>query len=249
MKMVNMFTYLYIRDRKYSVDINIIKYKITMPKATGSIHYIEHRSPMKDETGEYLIHPQFVYSDIYDFKDMTKGMRHHHQMTPAQFVAAIESIKDETMLALSQGMEVKIGNMLVIRPKLKLREHKDENGNYYHKVYHDGERIPASEVVCSGFEVRTTKEFDKDFFIEYDSKCSRSPWKTKAFAQDPEEEWQIITNYCKEHGFITVKNFRLLLGVADYHARQVLDGYCEGDFPKMIREKVGATYLYRVIGE
>ena len=120
--------------------------------------------------------------------------------------------------------------MLVIRPKLKLREHKDENGNYYHKVYHEGERIPASEVVCSGFEVRTTKEFDKDFFIEYDSKCSR------------------ITNYCKEHGFITVKNFRLLLGVADYHARQVLDGYCEGDFPKMVREKVGATYLYRVIG-
>lgn len=57
-----------------------------MSKATGSIHYIEHRSPMKDETGEYLIHPQFVYSDIYDFKDMTKGMRHHHQMTPAQFV-------------------------------------------------------------------------------------------------------------------------------------------------------------------
>lgn len=53
----------------------------------------------------------------------------------------------------------------------------------------------------------------------------------------------------KEHGFITVKNFRLLLGVADYHARQVLDGYCEGDFPKMVREKVGATYLYRVIGE
>lgn len=39
------------------------------------------------------------------------------------------------------------------------------------------------------------------------------------------------------------------LGVADYHARQVLDGYCEGEFPKMVREKVGATYLYRVIGE
>ena len=55
-----------------------------------------------------------------------------------------------------------------------------------------------------------------------------------------------IGNY---NGFITVKNFRLLLGVADYHARQVLDGYCEGEFPKMVREKVGATYLYRVIGE
>lgn len=31
-----------------------------MPRATGPIGYIEHRSPMKDETGKYLIHPQFV---------------------------------------------------------------------------------------------------------------------------------------------------------------------------------------------
>lgn len=109
-------------------------------------------------------------------------------MTPAQFVAAIESIKDETMLALSQGMEVKVGNMLVIRPKLKLKEHKDEKGNAYHKVYHEGDRIPASEVVCVGFEVRTTKEFDKEFFNGYKGSCSRSPWKTSAFPQEAAQE-------------------------------------------------------------
>lgn len=219
-----------------------------MPKATGSIHYIEHQSPMKDETGEYLVHPRFVYSDVYDFKDMRKGMRHHNQMTPAQFVAAIESIKDETMLALSQGMEVKIGDMFVVRPKLKLKEYKDEDGKTYHKVYHQGDRIPASEVVCAGFEVRTTKDFDKEFFTEYKGKCSRSPWKTKAFAKDAAQELLLITNYCKEHGFITVKDFRRLTGVADYHARHVLDGYCEGEFPKMTREKAGATYVYRRVG-
>ena len=33
---------------------NIIK---IMPRATGLIGYIEHRSPKKDETGKYLIHP------------------------------------------------------------------------------------------------------------------------------------------------------------------------------------------------
>ena len=47
-----------------------------MPRATGPIGYIEHRSPMKDETGKYLIHPQFVYRDVYDFKNMRDGMRH-----------------------------------------------------------------------------------------------------------------------------------------------------------------------------
>lgn len=175
-------------------------------------------------------------------------MRSHHQMTPAQFVAAIESIKDETMLALSQGMEVKIGNMLVIRPKLKLKDHKDEKGNAYHKVFHEGDRIPASEVVCAGFDVRPTKEFDREFFNEYKGSCSRSPWKTSASPQEASQELLIITNYCKEHGFITVKDFRRLTGVTDYHARLVLDGYCEGEFPKMTREKAGGTYVYRRIG-
>ena len=73
-----------------------------MPRATGPIGYIEHRSPMKDETGKYLIHPQFVYRDVYDFKNMRDGMRQHHQMVTSQFLAAIQSIKDETMMALSK---------------------------------------------------------------------------------------------------------------------------------------------------
>lgn len=74
---------------------------------------------MKDETGKYLIHPQFVYRDVYDFKNMRDGMRQHHQMVTSQFLAAIQSIKDETMMALSSGMEVKIGDMFIIKPKLK----------------------------------------------------------------------------------------------------------------------------------
>ena len=53
-----------------------------------------------------MIHPQFVYKDVYDFKDMRDGMRQHYQMATPQFLAAIQSIKDETMMALSQGKEV-----------------------------------------------------------------------------------------------------------------------------------------------
>ncbi len=219
-----------------------------MPRATGPIGYIEHRSPMKDETGKYLIHPQFVSKDVFDFKDMTKGMRNHHQMAPAQFLAAIESIKNETYWALTAGMEVKIGDMFVIKPKLKLVDHKDADGKVYHKVYHEGDRIPADEVRCAGFEVRTTKEFDKEFFLNYDHRCSRNMFKVSAPAGDAAKELVMITNYCREHGFITIKDFRYMTNTTDYHARKVLDGYCEGEFPKMTREKAGSAYVYRRIG-
>lgn len=48
-----------------------------MPRSKGPIGYIEHRSPMKDETGEYLIY--------------------------SQFVAAIDAIEDEMLYALSMS--------------------------------------------------------------------------------------------------------------------------------------------------
>ena len=219
-----------------------------MPRATGPIHYIEHRSPIKDENGKYLIHPQFVCNDVFDFKKMTVAMRQDHQMAPSQFVAAMQAVKDEVLWALGYGNEVRVGDMFIIRPKLGFVEHEDGHGNTFHKVYHEGDLIPANEVKVLGFEVRTTKEFNKEFKIHHDSGCSRHRWKVSAPAKDAAKELVDITNYCKQHGYITIKDFRRMTGVTDYHARHVLDGYCEGEFPKMTRDKAGATYIYRRIG-
>lgn len=219
-----------------------------MPRSQGSITYIEHRSPMKDETGKYLVHPQFVYRDVYDFKDMKKGMRHHSQMNPSQFVTAISAIEDETLLALSQGMEVKIGDMFVVRPKLEIRRHKDEKGKEWRKVYHEGELIPADEVACTGLEIRATKAFTKEFLVNHCDSFSRNQWKVKSPGKESAKELLDITNYCKEHGFITVHDFICEFGVSKYHAQKVLNGYCEGEFPKMTKERVGNAFVYRRIG-
>ena len=219
-----------------------------MPRATGPIHYIEHRSPIKDETGKYLIHPQFVNNDVFDFKDMTAAMRKNHQMAPSQFVAAMQAVKDEMLCALGEGYEVKLGDMFIIRPKLGLVEHEDEQGETYHKVYHEGDLIPANEVKVVGFEVRTTKDFYKEFNIFHNNGCSRHRWKVSAPGKDSAQELVDITNFCKQKGYITIRDFRRISGVTDYHARHVLDGYCQGEFPKMTREKVGAAYIYRRIG-
>lgn len=219
-----------------------------MPRSKGPIGYIDHRSPMKDETGEYLIHPQFVTKDIYDFKDMKTGMRSHNQMTPAQFVAAIDAIEDEMLYALSMGMEVKIGNMFIVRPKLAVRRHRDDDGNEYRKPYHVGDLIPSNEVEFAGLEVRVTKALNKEFLAKHCHGFGRVDWKVKMPAREASQELVDITNYCKKHGFITVSAFQGLHGVCKHHARKVLDGYCEGEFPKMTKEKVGRMFIYRRIG-
>ena len=90
--------------------------------------------------------------------------------------------------------------MFIIKPKLKLKDHKDADGNVYHKVYHEGDLIPASEVEIEGFEVRTTREFDKEFFVNYRCGCSRDTWKVSVPPKESAQELLDITNFCREHG-------------------------------------------------
>ena len=45
-----------------------------MARATGSINYLEHRTPLKDESGKYQIHPMFVKRDIVDREKMEKRL-------------------------------------------------------------------------------------------------------------------------------------------------------------------------------
>ena len=37
-----------------------------MARATGSINYLEHRTPLKDESGKYQIHPVLLKSECKD---------------------------------------------------------------------------------------------------------------------------------------------------------------------------------------
>ena len=48
-----------------------------MVRATGSINYLEHRTPLKDESGKYQIHPMFVKQDVVDREKMEKRVRDH----------------------------------------------------------------------------------------------------------------------------------------------------------------------------
>ena len=32
-----------------------------------------------------------------------------------------------------------------------------------------------------------------------------------------------------------------------YHAQKVLNGYCEGEFPSMTKERVGNAFVYRLL--
>ena len=100
-----------------------------MARATGSINYLEHRTPLKDESGKYQIHPMFVKRDTIDQEKMEKRVRDHCAMNVSSFISALETLEDETLYALADGNEVRVGDMFIVKPKLGVVKHKDKEGN------------------------------------------------------------------------------------------------------------------------
>ena len=81
-----------------------------MPRATGPIGYIEHRSPHKDENCKYIIHPQFVQKEMYDAEKMAHDSQGRCMTNGAQFVSVMDTIETFTLQALGRGDAVRIGD-------------------------------------------------------------------------------------------------------------------------------------------
>lgn len=216
-----------------------------MARATGPIGYLEHRTPYKDESGKYTIHPMFVKRDTFDMKQMTEAIKHHCLMQGSAFVQAMETIEDETLLALKEGNEVRLGDMLIIRPKLRVLVHKDADGKEWRKTYHEGDLIPANEVEICGLDIQPTKEFLQRF-MRNNRGCSRSVWNVKMPPKDADSEFADIVSICTKQGYITVKDMMRHFGVTRYHASKVLEGLCEEPAARMTWTKEGPVKLYRL---
>ena len=217
-----------------------------MPRATGPIGYIEHRSPQQDENGKYIIHPQFVQKEVYDLEDMMHDSQGRCMANQSQFISVETTMETLVLQALAYGKAVRLGDMLTIRPKLGIRYHKDKEGVEYKKTYYEGEKIPANEVEVCGFDIQPTKEFRKEFFLNHYQGCSRQWWSEKCPAASEDKEAAYVIKTCNEQGFVTVKNFMRNFGVTKYHARKVLDSYCEKPAGWLNVNKIGGMMIYKL---
>lgn len=219
-----------------------------MPKATGPIKYVEHQTPQTDKTGKYIIHPKFVSNGKYTFDDMKRSIADHRHVGTPLFISAINALEEDALMALGMGKEVCIGDMFIIKPKLEVRRHKDDEGTEWRNTYHDGDRIPANEVSLCGIEVRPTKAFVEKFAGKYYQGCSRMEFGTKSKSGDTARELAVVTEMCRENGFVTVKDICRRFNFSDYESRKLLKAWSSGEYPKMTCDKVGRTRIYRRIG-
>ena len=218
-----------------------------MTKASGPIKYMEHQTPMTDETGKHLVHPQFVNNGIHDFAAMTRSVAEHRLLGSPQYIAAIDAMEQDTLMALAMGKEVRIGNMFIVKPKLSVRHHTDADGTPYRNVYHEGDRIPPTDVSLTGIEVRPTKAFFSKFLLQHYHGCSRAGLVRSRQTADTQREFSAAAAICREKGFVTASDLSRHLNISGYMARKLLSTWCQGESPSMTCTKAGYSKLYQLM--
>lgn len=216
-----------------------------MPDKEGcKLNYTEARNPRVEGDGKYCYHPKFISGHSEEPQDFNDRIRESQWANLPHLEASLLALHQELVDDILDSRAVRIGDMFIARPRIRLKKHKDEHGRYYTNKYYEGEKIPADDIVFDGLEVRATKALEKEIARRV---SGFSRFKTKAHRQKYDDEvlLQEIKEYCDENGLITIKAFCANFGFSDFMARKILNGYCLDGHSGLVKEKEGNVWIYR----
>jgi hypothetical protein len=217
-----------------------------MTKKNGfKLTYVEVRNPHPEADGKYACHPCHVGITMSE-KEVAEGIRRNVWANTPQLQASLAAIREATVEQLLCNRPVRVGDMFIVRPRLRLRRHKDAQGRPYSRKYGVGEPIPADEIVFDGLCVRATKAFAAEIgrlvtgFVRLPSAPPVAPMGTA-------EPLEAATELCRREGYCTVRSLHYALGVSLYKSRKLLEGFCRGDHAPLDRSRAGSVMVYRAV--
>lgn len=217
-------------------------------KKINPILYDVYPTPNPDEEREQLYHPRAVtYGTQMNDDELKAYLERNTRINSSQFVGAVEALMQEIPQQLLQNKSVHIRGMGTFYLKIGVRRRKDGNGHWYIPKFTDSEAITARDLCIEGIGFRTDPKWNREVlrsdqpFERAKTRHQRPITKSKLL--------QFIEEMVKEKGYVTVRDIEVDQSTTKYHARKLLENLCEGSQPKLYRELIGHTYVYKRFGK
>jgi len=217
-------------------------------KKINAILYDVFPTPNPDETHAQLYFPRAVtYGQQMDDNELKEYLEKNTRINSSQFVGMIEALMQEIPQQLLQNKSVHIRGMGTFYLKIGVRRRKDANGHVYIQKFTDPNAITARDLCVEGIGFRADPTWNRKVTK------SRQPFERASTRhQRPVQKSKLllyIDKMVKEHGFVTVRDVECDLSTTNYHARKLLEDLCKGDQPKLYKEMVGHSYIYKRFGK
>ena len=217
-------------------------------KKINPILYDVYATPNPDDEREQLYHPRAVtYGTQMNDDELKAYLEKNTRINSSQFVGMIEALMQEIPQQLLLNKSVHIRGMGTFYLKIGVRRRKDAKGQSYTKKFTDPKAITARDLRVEGIGFRADPTWNRMVansgqpFERAETRHQTSVSKSTLL--------KYIDKKVTEMGFVTVRNVERDQNTTSYHARKLLEDLCKGDQPKLYREKVGHTILYKRFGK
>ena len=217
-------------------------------KKINPILYDVFATPNPDEEREQLYYPKAVtYGVQMNDDELKEYLEKNTRINSSQFVGAIEALMQEIPEQLLQNKSVHIRGMGTFYLKIGVRHRKDADGHSYVQKFTDPNAITARDPCIEGIAFRADPTGTRKV-----SKAKQPLERAKTRHQTPISKSKLllfVDQMVKEKGYVTVRDVECDKDTTNYHARKLLEDLCKGDQPKLYKELVGHSYIYKRFGK
>ena len=206
-----------------------------MPRKKEGFRYEVHPTPAKGKDGGNIVYARPAKGLKMDIDEVDDYCAAHHSLKSGELRLVMGEFLKVAAMLMAQGyrIDTPIGSFA---PKLALK-----------REITNPDDVRNSDVMLDGVDYIPGKHWNDaigkwlfDGFVRV-----QTP-NTQELMKDAEHLEQSLRK-CLRQGYVTVKSFSCLTGLSDYSARKQLEAWTKGDTPKLMKTRMGQTYIYTEI--
>ncbi len=203
-----------------------------MPRKKDGMLFEVHPTPIKGKDGKNIVYARPVPTDKFTMKGLEDYCHRNYHSYYGEIGRAFDYFLRAAgeLMAMGYRIETPIGSFA---PKLKLM-----------REITDPDEVTGRDVMFDGVDYNPGKLWNKELekwsrgFRRYENP------DTQQILADKQPLEALLHRLLGNGGYTTVSQFARLSGLTYYSARKLLNEWCEGENPKLLKTKRGQEHIY-----
>ena len=206
-----------------------------MPRKKDGMLFEVHPTPAKGKDGRNIVYVRPAMSYKLTMQGLEDFCNRNYHSPYGEMMRAFDYFLRAAgeLMAMGYRVETPIGSFA---PKLKLL-----------REITDPDEVTGRDVVFDGVEYNPGKLWNKELEKwSHGFRRAENP-DTQEIMADRQKLEALLDQLVGNGGYTTARQFARLSKLTYYSASKLLNEWCEGDNPKLLKTKQGQLYIYTVI--
>lgn len=203
-----------------------------MPRKEDGMLFEVHPAPLKDKEGNNYVYVRPCGLRRRTLEEIDDYCSRNYAIQPGDVSRVLNVFTEAAKVWLGEGcrIETPFGTFA---PKIGLRSEKTT-----------ADRVGSNDVELQGIEFTPTREFIEKVARWTNGFRPIGNPNTLKLTADTAHLELALQRCIDEQGFATVHSFMRQSGLTYHSARKQLDQWCKSDTPRLLRTKMGGTFVY-----